>query len=279
MFKEHLNGGNEGSASIAGSLPIIHQSSEKKSRSGKERRHATFFDVIDSSLAINSPEQLIAWMEGDLQHIFPHGMMICGIGDVEDIGLRVHNTLSHNFPSGYVQTLQQAGGLTGSPIMIQWLKTRRPVLFEMTDQHANSSWLENFKRYGLHNLAAHGLCDIQSRMTSYFSFSRIPGKFTQHHAELLERLVPHLHASLIRAFNGAQKDSPTPRITLSVLTPREQEVFQWLRAGKTNWEIAKVLHISESTIKSHVQRILMKLKANNRAQAVGLVVAEGLLPQ
>jgi DNA-binding CsgD family transcriptional regulator len=58
------------------------------------------------------------------------------------------------------------------------------------------------------------------------------------------------------------------------LTPREQEVWQWLCLGKTNWEIAQVLHLSESTIKNHVQRILNKLNVNTRAQAVAI----GLLP-
>ena len=49
---------------------------------------------------------------------------------------------------------------------------------------------------------------------------------------------------------------------------------QWLGTGKTNWEIAQVLRISEHTVKNHVQRILIKLKVNSRAQAV----AKGLMP-
>lgn len=235
---------------------------------GKERRHAAFFDAIGASLEINTPDQFCAWMRGDVQHIFPHGMMACGIGEIEHLDSCVQHIITCNFPQEYIQALQQQGGMIRSPIIEQWIKTRRPVLFEMLEQHGNSAWLENFKRYGLQNMAAHGLCDLQSRTTSYFAFAQIPGKLTTRHAGLLEMLVPHLHVALTRALHGVKKESSASRIMLQVLTEREQQVLQWLGAGKTNWEVAQILHISENTVKRHVQHILLKLKVKNRAQAV-----------
>jgi DNA-binding NarL/FixJ family response regulator len=90
-------------------------------------------------------------------------------------------------------------------------------------------------------------------------------------------LVPHLHQVLVRVLGGAQKESSATNKAITVLTPREQEVLQWLCSGKTNWEIAQVLHISESAIKNHVQSILKKLHVSTRTQAVTLAIAEGLL--
>jgi DNA-binding CsgD family transcriptional regulator len=52
------------------------------------------------------------------------------------------------------------------------------------------------------------------------------------------------------------------------LTAREQEVIELVSTGATNQEIAAVLVISESTVKSHVKHILRKLGAANRAEAV-----------
>jgi LuxR family transcriptional regulator, regulator of acetate metabolism len=52
------------------------------------------------------------------------------------------------------------------------------------------------------------------------------------------------------------------------LTPREVEVLALMAAGATNAGIARELFISEGTVKSHVQRILRKLDASNRAEAV-----------
>jgi DNA-binding CsgD family transcriptional regulator len=55
----------------------------------------------------------------------------------------------------------------------------------------------------------------------------------------------------------------------SALSARELEVMQWVRVGKTNPEIAVILHLSMFTVKNHMQRIYRKLDVLNRAQAVG----------
>ena len=63
------------------------------------------------------------------------------------------------------------------------------------------------------------------------------------------------------------------------LTGREYEVLMWLRAGKSNWEIAQILGISERTVKFHVLNLFEKLGANNRMHAVSLAYESGLISQ
>jgi transcriptional regulator EpsA len=55
----------------------------------------------------------------------------------------------------------------------------------------------------------------------------------------------------------------------SALSARELEIMQWVRMGKTNSEIAMILHLSTFTVKNHMRRIYKKLDVLNRAQAVG----------
>jgi DNA-binding CsgD family transcriptional regulator len=55
---------------------------------------------------------------------------------------------------------------------------------------------------------------------------------------------------------------------LSGLSQREVEIMEWVRIGKTNFEVAMILNISAFTVKNHLQRIFRKLDASNRAQAV-----------
>ena len=61
------------------------------------------------------------------------------------------------------------------------------------------------------------------------------------------------------------------------LTKRELEVLRFVSRAMSNYEIAKTLVIEESTVKSHMNRILGKLQAKNRFQAVEKAHALGLL--
>jgi DNA-binding NarL/FixJ family response regulator len=61
------------------------------------------------------------------------------------------------------------------------------------------------------------------------------------------------------------------------LTPQELRVLEHLPLGLTNRGIGAALDISEDTVKTHLKRILFKLKAHDRAEAVAIAHREGLL--
>lgn len=77
-------------------------------------------------------------------------------------------------------------------------------------------------------------------------------------AKLIEVAVPHLSGSGRRGTEDG----------LAALSEREREVFVLVGRGLTNTEIAAALHLSESTVKAHFGRILVKLELGNRVQAV-----------
>ena len=89
-------------------------------------------------------------------------------------------------------------------------------------------------------------------------------------------LAPSITRRLIEEFVAPRTpDTATPG--LDELTPRELEVFRLLATGMTNSEIASKLIVGETTIKTHVTRILTKLGVRDRVQAVVLAYETGLV--
>ncbi|BEL11832.1 response regulator transcription factor [Actinoplanes sichuanensis] len=69
----------------------------------------------------------------------------------------------------------------------------------------------------------------------------------------------------------------TAGVRLDQLTPREHEVLVLLAGGATNAEIATTLRLGETTVKTHVSRVLMKIGARDRTQAVVLAYELGVV--
>ena len=81
-----------------------------------------------------------------------------------------------------------------------------------------------------------------------------------------------LSPSVTRRVIDRMAQQPTPELAgqakLEALTPREREVLELVARGLANREIAAALAVEESTIRTHVKRILMKLELRDRVQAV-----------
>jgi DNA-binding NarL/FixJ family response regulator len=81
-----------------------------------------------------------------------------------------------------------------------------------------------------------------------------------------------LSPSVTRRVIDRMAQQPTPefsdRAKFDELTPREREVLELIARGLSNREIAAALVVEESTVKTHVKRILMKLALRDRVQAV-----------
>jgi DNA-binding NarL/FixJ family response regulator len=90
-------------------------------------------------------------------------------------------------------------------------------------------------------------------------------------------LDPVVQRHLVEAIAA---ESPLPPEPLpDGLTPREAEVLTLIASGLSNAEIAEHLVVSEATVKTHVNHLLPKIGARDRAQAVGYAYRHGLAPR
>ena len=93
-------------------------------------------------------------------------------------------------------------------------------------------------------------------------------------------LAPSVTRRLIAAFSAPapRPEAPAAAVPgLGELTAREVEVFRCIARGLSNAEIAAELVVSETTVKTHVARLLMKLGLPDRVQAVVLAYESGVV--
>jgi DNA-binding NarL/FixJ family response regulator len=88
---------------------------------------------------------------------------------------------------------------------------------------------------------------------------------------------PSITRRLITQFVQAARPDPVDPPRLAALTRREREVLRLVAQGRSNAEIAADLVVEESTVKTHVSRILMKLDLRDRVQAVVIAYESGFV--
>ena len=87
-------------------------------------------------------------------------------------------------------------------------------------------------------------------------------------------LSPTVTRRVIAQFTRVHRQSPPKAV--DTLTTREREVFRLIARGLSNAEIGHELFISDTTVKTHITRLLQKLDLRDRAQAIVLAYQTGL---
>ena len=88
--------------------------------------------------------------------------------------------------------------------------------------------------------------------------------FGERETTLMELLLPHLQPLMRSVVEGAAKD-PDP-----VLTARQQEILGLVRLGMPNKRIGRILGISETTVRTHLENVFERLGVQSRTAAVGV---------
>lgn len=124
------------------------------------------------------------------------------------------------------------------------------------------------REYGLVN----GLTvPVHGKNGEFATVSFVPGSAGDatstiaYYRHLLHLMALYYHDHAARILLDKAMSSPRQK---SLLSPREKEVLQWTARGKSNWDIATILGISEKSVEFHLDSARRKLQVHNRTHAV-----------
>jgi transcriptional regulator EpsA len=228
--------------------------------------------TIDASLKITKRSQFYLWAQGALQGFIPHELLICAYGDIARMRFKFEVFTGGLFNAADENDVgDQANGLLPR-IVDEWLRAgSTPCVFspDGAGQTGRRQLFADLKRCSYGHVAAHGPKEMQGEFGSFFIFARTPHAPTARDLYLVELLMPYLHTALYRMLANESSGDVEEVADTTLLTKREIQVLHWVKNGKTNSEIAQILHLSPPTVKNHLQKIMRKLGVTNRAQAVG----------
>jgi transcriptional regulator EpsA len=235
---------------------------------------AHFLKIAGQGATLSTHADLWRWLQGDVQHLLAHEVMLIGWGDFRSGNLNFDVVSS--LPGVRTQncTAASVAPLLGY-LRDCWVAAQRtPYVLDM----ANCQDLAERRGSvvaGLRSAVVHGIGDGKrtgERIFAAFS-SQMPPPANAVGA--LRLLTPYIDTALRQMAPAPQRQAACSNDTVSrqivkllQLSERERQIMTWVAMGKTNPEIGCILSISEFTVKNHMKSIFGKLDVTNRAQAV-----------
>jgi len=183
------------------------------------------------------------------------------------------------FPDAWVHDYNGQFGSWESPVAIFSRHRTTPFLWQDSATKLNndknlSAFLALAKRHNIHD----GVCFPIHGAGSEWGMLNI-ARSQKVQDDILDSIrILQLYAlSVHEAVKRANACHLKENAKQNILSPRECECLNWIAAGKTAWETAKIIGVTESTVSFHVRNTITKLNVNNRAQAVAVAMALSLI--
>ncbi len=232
-------------------------------------------DLANQSLTAANEDQLRKLLD-NLSGIIPFEAAImclasCNEGRVKSI----RGLLNHSFNNEWLKIYKENNYIYADPVVNFAFESYQPFEWRsVCTSVAGAKTKEFFARankYGLHNGLAFACNTPRHRSVSTFIALSIKDKnVIRQHKATLNYLLPHLHEAYSQI-------KGSPQALSCELTPREREILNWVREGKSTWDISMITAITERTVKFHLYNVFTKLNVSNRAHAVAKAMRHDLL--
>ena len=247
--------------------------------------------IIDTATQVRRRHHFFVWSQNALPAFLPHQMAVCAAYHRQLKTLAFEAFYSVPVPPTLLAMLSDGQSPLLQQLVLEWVAhDGRCIALDVAALGpVGAQLVPAMDAAGLGQLLVHGVARPQRPRELESLFVLVAPKalrWEERHRLLFELLLPHIHSTYLRVqvhereLSGGKTVVALPRGALSRtrITDREREILLWVRDGKSNLEIGAKLEISALTVKNHVQKILRKLGAANRAQAVARAISESLIP-
>jgi transcriptional regulator EpsA len=246
--------------------------------------------VIETASEVRRRYQFFVWSQSYLKTLVPHQLVVCGayLRTSKTLGFEAFNSVP--VPSPMLATVTDGSSALMQQMVGAWIDGRgRSVVVDLRSMKGVIAGAERDRLLdaGFSEVLVHGVARPQrpAELESLFLLASQNFRCSEQQRMYLELLLPHLHTAWLRVqatereMSGAPTVAPPTRSEAgkALITDREAQILYWVREGKSNQQIGDELGISVLTVKNHVQKILRKLGAANRAQAVAKAMTLNLL--
>jgi DNA-binding CsgD family transcriptional regulator len=212
-----------------------------------------------------------------LQEVLPFENAMCTRGNVADILRESELELAVeycdiSYPSGYLEEYFKNDDFTSDAVLMEFMTNLMPVSWSEVDERCNYNYPASTKAldYNMRDGWVHGTLDPVNFDCTVLFLGSSARDNSARSANILEYVVPFYAL----AYSNVLKEKARPATDL---TAREREVLNWIKEGKSSWEISRIFQCSERTVNFHVANIKAKLGVVNRAQAVAVGLRYGII--
>ncbi len=144
------------------------------------------------------------------------------------------------------------------------------------DNQRVQKFMDEARDFGLNNGISFAVHNAQGEFAMFSLSSENTSEAVREKARTItpfaQLFSAHLHEAVRRVIDIKEIPLMEPK-----LTEREKECLLWAAEGKTSWEMAQIMRISERTVIHYLQCVTEKMKVTNRQHAVARAVSSGLI--
>lgn len=245
-----------------------------------------FMRAAEAAQAVQDRHQYFVWTQLHLHRFLPHDLALMQLSRTASAELPLATALrSVPLPPSLVAQIETPQGGLWRALVSDWVFHGRQVhalpLARMRPVEGGA--LQALLEAGFHSVLVMGV-DSQSGVQpeAVFAFFLREPQLQAARLQVAGLLLPHLYLMATRSLAGMQERRPDPAAARAAtppatLTARELQILDAVRHARHNAEIGVLLGITAPTVKNHLRKIMRKLGAANRAQAVAEAMKRRLI--